>query len=325
MTGVLSRWWFAPQPLGRIAAMRVVVYLFAWYDVFVYSPPVAARAEVAGAYRPLAIERLFHLPTPTHAFAVAVQVAVPCFATLAATGRAPRLFGWITFALYLDWIAMGDSYGYIAHDRFAFVVALAVLPTVGPARRGDLTTSDRAGWALRCIQVAVIATYALSVCAKLRFGGINWANGSVLTWAVLRRGTSLGRPLLDHPTLLHISQWGLICFEALTPVVLFLRGRWLYLAVAAMLSFHLVSHLTIDISFLPHVMCIFAFLPLELLATRFGRTSGTRSTTAVRRLLPRRSRPATPGLANRARSAGERAAVSDRPTAGGGRRSTATP
>lgn len=321
----LTRWWFAPQPLGRVAALRVLVYLFAWYDVFVYSPPVPARAEVAGAYRPLAIERFLHLPTPTHAFAVAIQVAVPCVATLAATGRAPRLLGWLTFALYLDWIAMGDSYGYIAHDRFAFLVALAVLPTVGAARRGDRSTSERAGWALRCVQVAVIATYALSVCAKLRFGGINWANGSVLTWAVLRRGTSLGRPLLHHPTVLHISQWGLFCAEALSPVVLFLRGRWLYLAVAAMLSFHLVSHLTIDISFLPHVMCIFAFLPLELLAIRFWRTADTQSTATARRFPRQRSRPATPEPASRARSAGETALGSDHPTADGGRRSTATP
>jgi len=299
-TSVVARWWLAPQPLGRIAALRVAVYLFAWYDVFVYSPPVAARAEVAGAYRPLAIERFLHLPAPTHAYAVAIQVAVPCFATLAATGRAPRLLGWITFVLYLDWILMGDSYGYVAHDRFAFLVALAVLPTAGAASRGDLTSSERAGWALRCIQVAVVATYALSVCAKLRFGGINWANGSVLTWAVLRRGTSLGRPLLDHSTLLHVSQWGLFCAEALSPIVLFLRRRWLYLAVVAMLSFHLVSHLTIDISFLPHVVCIFAFLPLERLTTRYARTADTQSTAEPRRFPLRRSGPATPGRANQA-------------------------
>ncbi|HVV74708.1 MAG TPA: hypothetical protein VHC43_01635 [Mycobacteriales bacterium] len=301
VTSAISRWWLAPLPLGRIAALRVGVYLFAWYDVFVYSPPVPARARVTGAYRPLAIERFLHLPTPTHAFASAIQIAVPCFATLAATGRAPRVFGWITFVLYLDWITMGDSYGYVAHDRFAFIVALAVLPTVGAARRGDLTTSERAGWALRCIEVAVVATYFLSVCAKLRFGGINWANGSVLTWAVLRRGTPLGRHLLHHPTLLHISQWGLFCAEALSPIVLFLRGRWVYVAVGAMLSFHLISHETIGISFLPHVVCIFAFLPLERIATRFARTAGTTPPEALLRRPPRQRRPAMPEQASPAR------------------------
>jgi hypothetical protein len=30
----LDAWWFTPLPLGRIAALRVLVYLFVWYDVF---------------------------------------------------------------------------------------------------------------------------------------------------------------------------------------------------------------------------------------------------------------------------------------------------
>lgn len=265
MTAALSRWWFGPLPLGRVAALRVIVYLFVWFDVFVYSPDVTALAHLDSAYHPLAIARVLHLPTPTYAFAVTVKIALLCAATLAATGRAPRLLGTMTFALYLDWIVMSDSYGYVAHDRFAFLVALAVLPTVGGARRGDGTSSQRAAWALRCVQVAVVATYFLSAWSKIRFGGLHWAEGSVLTWAVLRRGTSLGRHLLDAPWLLHASQWGIILAETLSPVVLFLRGRLLYGAVASMLVFHAVSYATIKISFLPHVLCILAFLPLERL------------------------------------------------------------
>jgi hypothetical protein len=268
----LDGWWFRPMPRGRIAALRVIIYLFVWYDVFSYSPDVGERAGVPGLYQPLAVERLLHLPTPTHTLATIVQIALPCVATAAATGRAPRLLGAITFVLYLDWIAMGDSFGYVAHDRFAFVVALAVLPTVGSARRGDRTASTRAGWALRCIQVAVVATYFLSACAKFRFGGLHWAEGSVLTWAVLRRGTPLARHLLDAPWLLHVSQWGILCAELASPFVLFLRGRVLYAAVAAMLSFHLVSFVSIGISFLPHVLCLAAFLPLE----RLGGWAATR-------------------------------------------------
>jgi hypothetical protein len=258
-------WWFTPLPLGRVAALRVVIYLFSWFDVFVYSPQVTDRTNVASAYKPVAIERFLHLPTPTHGLALAVQIAVPCCATLAATGRAPRLLGWATFALYFDWLLMGDSFGYVPHDRFAFLVALAVLPTVGAARRGDETTSERAGWALRCIQLAVVATYALAPWAKFRYGGVDWANGAVLTWAILRRGTFLGTPLLHVPQLLHIGQWGILCGELASPIVLFLRGRGVYIAVAAMLSFHLMSEATITISFLPHVLCIGAFLPLERL------------------------------------------------------------
>jgi hypothetical protein len=145
------------------------------------------------------------------------------------------------------------------------VVALAVLPSVGSARCGDRTTSERAGWALRCIQVAVVATYFLSSWAKVRDGGLHWANGAVLTWALLRRQTPLGTHLLHHPTLVHLSQWGGIIAEFCSPVVLFLRGRWVYLAVVGMLTFHLYSQLTLRISFLPHVLCVLSFLPLELI------------------------------------------------------------
>jgi hypothetical protein len=279
-------WAFTPLPLGRVAALRVIIYLFAWYDVYAYSPPVVDRVTVASAYRPLAVERVLHLPTPTHALAVAVEIALPICATLAATGRLPRLLGWVTAALYFDWLVMGDSYGYVPHDRFAFVVALAVLPTVGSARCGDRTPSVRAGWALRCIQVAVIATYFLSSWAKVRDGGLHWANGAVLTWALLRRPTPLGTHLLQHPTFLHLSQWGAITAEFLSPVVLFLRGRFVYLAVAGMLTFHLYSQLTLKISFLPHVLCILAFLPLEglgvaVLKVRRWRPSRSRSPQAA--------------------------------------------
>jgi hypothetical protein len=261
----LQNWWFTPMPLGRVAALRVVLYLFVWVDVFFYAPPVLDRVQVPSAYRPLGIERVLHLPTPTHTYALVIEVALLCLATVTATGRAPRLLGTITFALYLDWLLIGDSYGYVPHDRFAFIVALAVLPTAGPARLGDRACSQRAGWALRCVQVAVVATYALAPWAKFRYGGAHWANGAVLTWALLRRGTALGRPLLHVPWLLLVLQWCTLIAELTSPVVLFLRGRMLYLAVAAMLTFHLFSEATMTISFLPHVLCLLAFLPLERL------------------------------------------------------------
>jgi hypothetical protein len=278
-------WWFTPLPLGRVAALRVIIYLFTWFDVFVYSAGTSGGANVTSSYRPLAISRVLHLPAPTPHVELTVKIALLCFATAAATGRAPRLLGAVTFALYLDWLQMGDSFGYVPHDRFAFVVALAVMPMVGPARRGDLTLSESAGWSLRCIQVAVVATYALAAWAKFRYGGPDWANSAVLTWAVLRRGTVLGTPLLHFPALLHLGQWLMLGAELSSPIVLFLRGKAVYIAVAAMLSFHLISEATISISFLPHVLCIMAFLPIE-------RVSGLAAKWRDRRFPVRSEQPA---------------------------------
>ena len=67
------------------------------------------------------------------------------------------------FALYFEWMIIAMSYGKVDHDRFGLLVALAVLPTAGRARHGDPTLSERGGWALRMTQLAVVATYFLSV------------------------------------------------------------------------------------------------------------------------------------------------------------------
>jgi hypothetical protein len=57
----------------------------------------------------------------------------------------------------------------------------------------------------------------------------------------------------------------MVAAELSSPLILLVartdRGR--YLAVAAMLSFHLVTFGALTIIFLPHLVAILAFLPLE--------------------------------------------------------------
>ena len=88
--------------------------------------------------------------------------------------------------------------------------------------------SEAAGWALRCIQIGVVATYFLSAVAKIRFGGWGWPNSAIFTWAFVRRGTALADQLLRWPWAVVASQWALIILETLSPVLLFLRGKALY-------------------------------------------------------------------------------------------------
>jgi hypothetical protein len=120
---------------------------------------------------------------------------------------------------------------------------------------------------VRCVMVAVVATYVLSVGAKHRFGGglANWLESAVFVRAVLRRGTPLGDLLLDVPGLLHAAQYGLVAMELAAPVLLVLTGRRLYVALTAYLLFHLGTYAAIAIVFLPHLVCFAAFLPLERL------------------------------------------------------------
>lgn len=264
VTGAVSRWFTSPVPLGRVAAFRTLCYLFVVADLTVFTGWVRNHAAVPGSlYQPLAIGRILPLPTPTPVLVNTIFAVLIALAALAATGRAPRLLGWPVFLLYLEWMIIAMSYGKVDHDRIGLLVALAVLPTVGRARHGDATRSEAAGWALRCTQIAVIATYFLAAWAKMRFGGLKWLWGSTLTRAVLRRGTWFARLLLDVPGLMVLSQWGIVAFEMLSPAIFFLKEKWRTRAILGFYLFHLVVFSTITISFLPHLIAMAAFLPLE--------------------------------------------------------------
>jgi hypothetical protein len=182
---------------------------------------------------------------------------------LAAIGIFPRLLGWSIFLLYFEWMLIFNSYGKVDHDRFAFLVALALLPTIGHAKHGDTTKSEKAGWAFRVIQLAVIATYFLAAWAKLRFGGLEWLWGTSLTWAILRRGTEWSNWMLDHVWLIKTSQVGIIAFELMSPIIFFVNDRIRPYIVGYFYVFHLVTWLAITISFAPHLIAMTTFLPLE--------------------------------------------------------------
>ena len=111
--------------------------------------------------------------------------------------------------------------------------------------------------------VAVVATYFLSAWAKMRWGGWGWATGATFTWAMSRRGTDIGKMLLEYPQLLRLSQWGVLTAEVLSPLCLSSAvGYWppgsLFFG-----CFHLFTWLAIRIHFLPTVVCLLAFVPLE--------------------------------------------------------------
>ena len=260
----MSGWLTEAVPRGRVAAFRTLIYLFVAGDLLVFTPWIRSRVGVPGElYQPLLIGRLLPQPTPTPALVGAIFWALLLLALLAATGRAPRLLGWAVFALYLEWMIIAMSYGKVDHDRFGLLVALAALPTAGRARHGDSTRTEAGGWALRVTQMAVICTYFLAAWAKLRFGGLDWATGSVLARAIIRRGTELADLIAQVPHLLILAQFGILAFELLSPVVFVLPERWRTAMVGFFYSFHLVTIATITISFAPHLAAMTSFLPLE--------------------------------------------------------------
>lgn len=264
MTRRAVDWLTEAVPAGRVAAMRTLVYLFVAADLVVFTPWVRPHGDLPGhLYEPLLVGRLLPLPTPTPVVVGVVFWTLLAATVAAASGRAPRLLGWTVFALYFEWMVIAMSYGKVDHDRFAFLVALAVLPTAGRAVHGDPTPTRAGGWALRVVQLAVVATYFLAFWAKLRYAGPGWATGSVLARAFLRRGTDLADAVAPVPGALVGAQLGILAFELLSPLLFVLRGRWRYAGVACCYLFHWMTMATITISFLPHQVALASFLPLE--------------------------------------------------------------
>jgi hypothetical protein len=260
------KWLFSPVPLGRVAALRTMTYLFIVFDVLVYSEAARAKETVpTELYVPLHVDQyvLPFIPDPSTAVVQTCFWGLLILSPIAAIGIFPRLLGSVIFVLYFEWMLIFNSYGKVDHDRFAFLVALAVLPTIGRARHGDKTLSEKAGWAFRLVQLSVIATYFLAAWAKLRFGGLEWLWGTSLTWAILRRGTEWSNWMLDHVWMIKTSQVGIIAFELISPIIFFVNDRIRPYIVAYFYVFHLVTWLAITISFAPHLIAMTSFLALE--------------------------------------------------------------
>ncbi|SMX76903.1 hypothetical protein [Brevibacterium linens] len=277
-TNPVLRWFMPAVPLARVAVFRVFIYVFIIIDVLTISGDVIAHGWTPEFYQPLWLARFLHIPAVSVLGAQILLTLIIVFSLLAAAGILQRLSGWAVAISFGAWMFYTQGYGYVAHDHMALVIAAFVLPTVGTARFRDLgTASARAGWALRVVQIAVVLTYFYSVVMKwIASGNITrWANGAVIIWALMRRGAEWSKPFLEMPGFLIAAQWATLVFEFLSPVVLFLKGKWLYGAVAFFFLFHLMTYLALGIHFLPTVICWAAFLPLEKLVPKRFTSTGT--------------------------------------------------
>lgn len=277
-TNPFLRWFMPEVPLARVAVFRVFIYLFIIIDVLTISGDVIAHGWTPEFYQPLWLARFLHIPAVSVLGAQILLTLIIVFSLLAAAGFLQRLSGWAVALSFGAWMFYTQGYGYVAHDHMALVIAAFVLPTIGTARFRDVgTASARAGWALRMVQISVVLTYFYSVVMKwIASGNItHWANGAVIIWALMRRGAEWSKPFLEMPGLLIAAQWATLVFEFLSPVVLFLKRKWLYGAVAFFFLFHLMTYLALGIHFLPTVICWAAFLPLEKLVPKRFTSTGT--------------------------------------------------
>ncbi|WP_227992835.1 hypothetical protein [Pseudactinotalea sp. HY160] len=278
----VSGWWFKPMPLARVAVLRTLVYLFLIFDMLYVATDVVPHGYVPELYQPTLVARILQLPTLGVTGGQVLFWVVTLASVCAAIGAFQRTAGWVAGLGFWLWMLNSQGFSYVSHDHMALMVAVLVLPTVGVARFGDTGSSERAGWVLRVVQVFTILTYFGSAISKWTRSGTPWvwANGAVFVWAIMRRGSDLIRWTLDFPWLLIVGQWALLLLEFCSPVVLFLRGKWLYALVATFVLFHLATYLALGIHFLPTVVCWAAFLPLERIPAWLRRRIGRRSEVA---------------------------------------------
>lgn len=281
MRAAVTRFCAPALPLARVAWLRMFVYAFTIFDVLVITTdPIPHGVVPVELYTGLIVRDVLHLPAPATAYVWVVFVLLLLSAATAATGRLPRLAGWVCAFAMLDWMSNAFAYSKVDHDHFALIVALFVLPTVGRASIRDVEDrSEAAGWAVRMIQAACVATYALAAWAKIRAGAwtLRWIEGNTLIWALTRRPNGIAPWLVQHPAICRVLQWIVFFAELLAPVMMWLKGKWLYAAVVFWLGFHLSTYYLLAIHFLPLVVCLLAFLPLERLHPWWMRRRGRSS------------------------------------------------
>jgi hypothetical protein len=264
--------------MARVAWLRTILYLFVILDMHAFVRDTRDKGEHPGLYQPLLLARLLDLPRPSVVNTTVLYVVLIVACLVGATNYFPRIAGWIVAPAFTWWVLIGMSDGKVDHDHLALVIALWVLPTVGKASYGDQTRSEAAGWAIRCVQLCVIATYFLSAIAKLRSAGwaLTWPGSAVLTWAIVRRPHPVGEWLLHYPWMLHVMQWVGITAEFLSPVILWLKGRWQLFGALFFLGFHAANTAILLIHFLPTVVCWLAFAPLERIVPWFQKRRSDR-------------------------------------------------
>ena len=263
----MSRWrsyWFEGLPAERMAVFSRIVHLTVLLTVFRTDRWVADHAWAPRVFwQPVGLARWIGLPPPTPTTMAALQVVLAVAAVAAIAGVRPRrLVNAAVAASYLVWTLWAFSFSKVDHDRLTIVVALVVLAIVPGTGRGR---DPMVGWALRTVQVVFVLAYPLSALAKLRKSGTAWMSSAVFARAIVRRGSTLGDWIVDFPALLRAGQWAFITFEAAAVLALRRSGLLRDAVLAGIVGLHLFTYLAIGIHFLPHLVCITAFLPLERL------------------------------------------------------------
>ena len=270
----MTRWWFAPAPAERLAAIRILVGVYALAYVLLRLPELVGVASYHHThFMPLGIVRVLEHPLPPW-LALAVALATCVLLLPFILGFAYRFTAPLA-ALALLWtLSYRNAWGQVFHVEnllVLHVIALACAPAA------DAYAIDRPrdapaghGWPLKLLAVLTAATYLLAGIAKLRIAGLAWIDGELLRDQIAvdnLRKALFGDPIaplatlfLDHPGPLIVFCVLTIAIEVGAPLAL--AGRRIgYAWAASAWAFHVGVLLLMNIWF-PYPLLGLAFLPL---------------------------------------------------------------
>ncbi|MEO6773167.1 MAG: HTTM domain-containing protein [Kofleriaceae bacterium] len=279
MIAKLSKWWFAPAPAERLAALRIAIGAYATIYVAARSGELIASAQLhRGSFAPVGVARILRAPLPPW---LAIAIAAACVALMLAftLGIAYRVVAPVAAVALLWTLTYRNAWGQVFHTEdlvVLHVLALACTPaadawTLGRTR----TTTNRGdprdyGWAIRLLVALTAATYLLAGIAKLRLAGMAWLDGEQLRNQIavdnareLLFGAAPSRlavPLLAHPSWFTAFSVGTLVIELGAPLV-FLHRRLAHAWAITAWAFHAGVLVLMHIVF-PYPLLGFAFLPL---------------------------------------------------------------
>ncbi len=263
-------------PAARLGAVRALVGGF----VFIYM--VARFAHLwrlarlpAAQFKP--IGALSVLDHSLAAWQWQLLLVVTTLLSLAfALGFLHRILAPLFAVALLLTITYRNSWGMIFHTENLMVLHVGIL-ALAPAAHGwsldqrksqtDHPDSWSYGWVLFLMSLVTVTAYTLAGYAKLRYGGLSWAEGGVLRNYVamdnLRKlllgdiYSPLAAPAMRLGAVFALLAAGSLALELLAPLSLLSR-RFARLWVPAMVAFHLGIVALMAIVF-PYPLCGVAF------------------------------------------------------------------
>ena len=271
----MKRWWFAPAPAERLAALRIAIGAYALVYLLLRVPELVSIAQLhRGSFDPIGVTRLLSSPLPPW-LSLAIAGATVILLVLFTLGIAYRVVAPLCAVALLWTLTYRNAWGQPFHTEnlvVLHVIALAFTPAADAWALAPRRDSDpiNYGWAVKLLAALTVATYLLAGIAKLRLAGAAWLDGEQLRNQIAvdnARKVLLGAmpsriavPLLGHPSWFTGISIATLVVELGAPVAL-LGGRIARVWALTAWLFHVGVLALMHIVF-PYPLVGVAFLPL---------------------------------------------------------------